>query len=237
MYTTGELADSCGVSVRTVQYYDKRGILSPSELSEGGRRLYSDQALARMKSICYLRDTGISLSGIEKLLTDADSKDAVFALLEEQEQLLRDEMNERKEMLDKIEGIRRQLKTEEVYSLDSLGDLAAISENRGKLKRLYILMLLAGLPITALQWISVILWITSGIWWPFVVWAALAIPLGILISRYYFNRVEYVCPECHTRFKPAMKEAMWAKHTPKLRELTCPSCGQKSFCTEVFAKR
>ena len=34
-YTTGELAKLCGVTVRTVQYYDSRGILAPTELSEG----------------------------------------------------------------------------------------------------------------------------------------------------------------------------------------------------------
>ncbi len=48
-YTTGELAKLCGVTVRTVQYYDTRGILIPSEISEGGRRLYSDNDLKRMK--------------------------------------------------------------------------------------------------------------------------------------------------------------------------------------------
>ncbi len=45
-YTTGEIAKLCGVSVRTVQYYDSRNILSPSELSEGGRRLYSEADLS-----------------------------------------------------------------------------------------------------------------------------------------------------------------------------------------------
>lgn len=34
-YTTGEIAKLCGVSVRTVQYYDTRNILTPSELTEG----------------------------------------------------------------------------------------------------------------------------------------------------------------------------------------------------------
>ena len=53
-YTTGELAKLCGVTVRTVQYYDTRGILIPSELSEGGRRLYSEADLKRMKIICFL---------------------------------------------------------------------------------------------------------------------------------------------------------------------------------------
>ena len=52
MYTTGEIARLCGVSVRTVQYYDSRNILIPSRLSEGGRRLYSEDDLRRMKLTC-----------------------------------------------------------------------------------------------------------------------------------------------------------------------------------------
>lgn len=44
-YTTGELAKQCNVTVRTVQFYDQRGILVPSSLTEGGRRLYSEDFL------------------------------------------------------------------------------------------------------------------------------------------------------------------------------------------------
>lgn len=39
MYTTGELAKECGVTVRTVQYYDTQNLLNSRELTEGGRRL------------------------------------------------------------------------------------------------------------------------------------------------------------------------------------------------------
>lgn len=58
-YTTGELAKLCNVTVRTVQYYDKRGILIPTELSEGGRRLYSESDLQRLKVICFLREVDV----------------------------------------------------------------------------------------------------------------------------------------------------------------------------------
>lgn len=34
-YTTGEMAKLCGVTVRTIRYYDTRNLLVPSELSEG----------------------------------------------------------------------------------------------------------------------------------------------------------------------------------------------------------
>lgn len=63
-YSTGELAKLCNVTVRTVQYYDTRGILIPSELSEGGRRLYSEDDLRRMKIICFLRPQGFLHRGL-----------------------------------------------------------------------------------------------------------------------------------------------------------------------------
>ena len=69
-YTTGELAKLCGVTVRTVQYYDARGILIPSELTEGGRRLYSDDDLKRMKVICFLRELDIPINTISQMLKE-----------------------------------------------------------------------------------------------------------------------------------------------------------------------
>ena len=68
-YTTGELAKLCGTTVRTVQYYDSRGILVPSELSEGGRRLYSESDLQKMKIICFLKDLGLPLKAISQILS------------------------------------------------------------------------------------------------------------------------------------------------------------------------
>ena len=109
-YTTGEIAKLCGVSVRTVQYYDSRNILVPSELSEGGRRLYSEDDLKRMKIICFLRDAGISISSIAELLADENPESVISVLLEQQEQLLKEEMEDRKAKLALISGIQKELK-------------------------------------------------------------------------------------------------------------------------------
>ena len=98
-YTTGEIAKLCGVSVRTVQYYDTRGILTPSELTEGGRRLYSEDDLKRMKIICFLRDAGISINNIGELLSEDDPSSVISVLLEQQEQLLREEVCDGKQNL------------------------------------------------------------------------------------------------------------------------------------------
>ena len=75
------LSKLCDVSVRTVQYYDTRGILVPSQLSEGGRRLYSEQDLGRMRVICFLRELGISINGIATLLADEHPEQPKFVMI------------------------------------------------------------------------------------------------------------------------------------------------------------
>ncbi|MET3634891.1 DNA-binding transcriptional MerR regulator [Streptococcus porcorum] len=57
-YSTGELAKLAGVSVRTVQYYDQRGILVPSELTEAGRRIYSDRDFTTAENDLFSKGDG-----------------------------------------------------------------------------------------------------------------------------------------------------------------------------------
>ena len=232
-YTTGEIAKLCGVTVRTVQYYDTRGILVPTELSEGGRRLYSEDDLKRMKIICFLRDLGLPIDSISLLLSEDDPGSVISLLLEQQEQVLKEEVGERQEKLYKLEELKIELKNVKAFSVESIGDIAYIMSNKKKLKKLHTTLLISGIPITILQWVSIILWITKGFWWLFVIWAVIAIPYGILGSRYYFKSVAYICPQCHAVFRPTFKEVFWARHTPATRKLTCTSCGHHGFCVEV----
>ena len=236
-YTTGEIAKLCGVSVRTVQYYDDRGILVPSELSEGGRRLYTEDDLKRMHIICFLREAGLPINSISALFAEENPENIISILLEQQEQVLREELSERQAKLDLIEGIKRELKELDTFSVESIGDIAHVMKQKNKLSKMRLTMVLTGIPVTALQWTSIVLWITNDLWWLFVIWALVAIPWGICISKYYFNHVAYICPECHEVFKPKMKEAFWSYHTPKMRRLTCPKCGRKGLCVEVYAEK
>ncbi len=233
-YTTGELAKLCGVTVRTVQYYDTRGILVPCELTEGGRRLYSENDLKRMKIICFLRELDISIDSISQILKEEHPEKVISLLIEQQEEILSDEIFEKQEKLEKLRGLKNGLKSQTTISLESIGDIAAIMQGKKKLKRLYRRMLLIGVPCNILQWVTIILWIVSGIWWPFIVWFLIAVPVSIWLCRYYLRNVKYICPECHEVFKPAFKEALWAKHTLTTRKLTCTECGHKGFCVEIW---
>ena len=233
-YTTGELAKLCGVTVRTVLYYDTSGILIPRELSEGGRRLYSEDDLKRLKVICFLRDLDLPIDAISQILKEEHPEKVISLLIEQQEKALSDEISDKVEKLEKLRELKSGLKSRAAFSLESIGDIARIMEGRKKLKRMRWMMILTGISVSALQWFSIIFWIVRGVWWPFIVWVLVAAVWGTLVIRYYFNHVKYICPECHEVFKPTLKEAFWANHTPSTRKLTCTACGHRGFCVEIW---
>ena len=233
-YTTGEIAKLCGVSVRTVQYYDSRNILVPSQLSEGGRRLYSEDDLKRMRIICFLREAGVPINSIRELLSEEHPEKVISILLDQQEQELREEIAQGQKKLRIVETIKRELKELPKFSVETIGDIAHIMKQKNQLIKMRWVMILTGIPVTALQWASIILWIAKGQWWLFVAWACVAISWGIAVSIYYYRHAAYICPECHEVFKPSFKEMFWAYHTPKMRRLTCPKCGHRGLCVEVY---
>jgi DNA-binding transcriptional MerR regulator/DNA-directed RNA polymerase subunit RPC12/RpoP len=233
-YTTGELAKLCSVSVRTVQYYDTRGILTPSELSEGGRRLYSEQDVQRLKIICFLREMDLPIKSIGELLRDERPEKVLDLLLEGQETALRKDMAAKQAQLDKLAELKRTLKTAEHFSLESILDIAHSMENKKNMKKLRTVLLATGIPVGIVEWTTILFWIITGNWRPFAAYLVVFIPYAVWISRYYFQRVAYICPECHAVFKPSLKEAFFARHTPTLRKVTCTHCGHKGFCVETY---
>ena len=200
-----------------MQYYDARGILTPSGFTEGGRRLYSEEDFKRMKIICFLRDAGISINSIGELLSEDNPGSVISVLLEQQEQLLRDEVSERQAKLDMLDGMKRELKAIKNFSVESIGDIAYAMENKKKMRQLHAILLITGIPIDFIQWASIILWITTGIWQLFALYVLAAVPYAVWITNFYFKRAAYICPQCHEVFKPDFKEAFWARHTPALR--------------------
>ena len=190
--------------------------------------------LKRMKIICFLRELDIPIDTISQILKEENSEKVITLLIEQQEEVLSDEISEKQEKLEKLRELKNGLKSKTEFSLESIGDIAVIMQGKKKLKKLRFTSVLTGIPVTALQWFTIIFWIIRGIWWPFVIWVIVAAVWGTIISRYYFRNVKYICPECHEVFKPSMEEAFWANHTPTARKLTCTKCGHKGFCVEIW---
>ncbi len=233
-YTTGEIAKLCGVTVRTIQYYDNRGILTPSDLTDGGRRLYSEEDVRLCRIICFLREIGLSIDTIGKLLREENPGSVIEILLQQQRAVLEDEIGERQEKLARLDSLRKGIKDLDHFSVEAIGDIANTMENKKNLRRMRRTMALAAVPVAVLEIAGILLWAIKGIWWVFAVYAVVVIPWGIWMSRYYYKNTAYICPQCHTVFKPGMKEMLFASHTLKTRKLTCTSCGRKGFCVETW---
>lgn len=88
MRTVGELADKMGVSVRTLQYYDRKGLLKPSAYSEGGRRMYELHDVIRLEQILSLKYIGLSLDEIKEQLSEQNDGPDIQKIIARQIRIL-----------------------------------------------------------------------------------------------------------------------------------------------------
>jgi DNA-binding transcriptional MerR regulator len=65
----GEVARRSGFSVKTLRFYERRGLLAPSGRSGGGFRLYAEADLGRLEFIREAKALGLALDQIRELLT------------------------------------------------------------------------------------------------------------------------------------------------------------------------
>ena len=112
--TTGELAKRGKTTLRTIRYYESEGLL-PSARTEGGHRVFTDEALARLQLIQDLRSLDFSIEQIRVLLDNLerakkpgavgldDRKDVLINIARDLENKLK-ETEERLKMVERVHG-------------------------------------------------------------------------------------------------------------------------------------
>ncbi|MBQ1157105.1 MerR family transcriptional regulator [Streptomyces sp. A73] len=68
LYSIGELARRTGLTVKTIRFYSDRGIVAPTDRSPAGYRLYDIDAAARLDLVRTLRELGLDLTTIRKVV-------------------------------------------------------------------------------------------------------------------------------------------------------------------------
>lgn len=63
MFTSGQLAQQCHTSIRTIQYYDQQGLLHAKRTSSN-RRMYDEKDRLRLQQILTYRKLGFKLKDI-----------------------------------------------------------------------------------------------------------------------------------------------------------------------------
>lgn len=107
--TVGEVAKKMDVTVRTLQHYDKEGLLSPSAVSDGGRRLYTDKDIIKLHQILSLKHLGFSLDDIRDKLIPLDTPADVAQILSEQASVIRKKIADLTESLSAIEVLKTEV--------------------------------------------------------------------------------------------------------------------------------
>ena len=236
LYTTGEAAKICNVTVRTIQYYDKEGIIHPSEISDGGRRLYSEEDISNLKKVCMIKSLGVSLAGIKEIMKDEEGEKVIQVFLEEQEKEITENIDNLTEQVKRIQVVRDSIKESGFLSVNSNEDIEELMEEKKNIKKLRIFLLAVGIPVSIMEWTGIIYWIMSGNPKLFLVFLPIIIILSVFVFVIYYGRTKFLCPQCHTIFKPRVGEYIFANHTLKLRKLTCTSCGHKGMCIEKYSR-
>ncbi len=118
--SSGDLARATGNTVRTIRFYEEEKLLTPSVVSDGGHRRYTEDDLERLRLITDLRELGLSLCEIRSILElrSGCSSAAEFAIrfqhvlvghLEQAQRRLERLRRMKKEILDALDAIQERL--------------------------------------------------------------------------------------------------------------------------------
>ncbi|MCL2573447.1 MAG: MerR family transcriptional regulator [Defluviitaleaceae bacterium] len=107
--TVGQIAKKMGITVRTLQYYDKQSVLSPSAQSEGGRRLYTDKDMISLHQILSMKYLGFSLEDIKARLVSLDTPTDVANALTEHAAVIRQKIDILSESLQAIKLLKDEV--------------------------------------------------------------------------------------------------------------------------------
>lgn len=91
-YSTGEFAKKAKVSIRTIRYYDKQGILKPAFINDSGYRMYTDADFAKLQKILTLKYLGFTLEEISDITLKDTDQNYIRESLQLQLQLVRKKM-------------------------------------------------------------------------------------------------------------------------------------------------
>lgn len=111
VFMIGIAAELAGMHPQTLRMYERRGLLRPSR-SKGGTRLYSQHDVARLRRIQEMSETGLNLTGIERVLELEYALEAAVARVR---QLEVEMVAQAAAAMHELETMRRSLSTEIVH--------------------------------------------------------------------------------------------------------------------------
>lgn len=233
-YTTGEVARLCNTTVRTVQFYDKRKLVSPKKTSEGGRRLYSEADIERFHSILLYKEIGFCLEEIKAILEAGNEVDIVRKFIQQHEDIVQDKQQELILKQDRLQALDDEITRKGKLTTSNFNELNGLVKKRkqhNNIQRMtyllltgYCLLLFTGFPLA----------VKAGGIYP-IIFSVVSIVLLVALIYYHASKNAYVCPHCKKEFTLTFfKDAITLNNGKKGKLLTCPYCGHRSTMKETY---
>ncbi len=137
-YTSGEFARMAHVTLRTIRYYDKVGLLPPSRKSESGARLYTGEDFAKLQQILLFKYLGFSLEDIREMTTlTGDNSGFLLESLDMQKRLVEERVEQLKEVSAAISKTQEAVKSGAPMDWTNLLNLIHMTAMENSLKVQY----------------------------------------------------------------------------------------------------
>lgn len=135
-FTTGQFAKKAGVTLRTLRYYDKIGLLKPTSYNELGHRLYTKEDFGNLQKILTLKFIGLSLEEIGDIMKyDLISK-GFKKSLEIQKEIIEEKARQMQNIVKAIDETLNMMEDDDKVNWDKfINIISLINEDKKWIKQ------------------------------------------------------------------------------------------------------
>jgi DNA-binding transcriptional MerR regulator len=120
-WKVGELAARTGLTVRTLHHYDEIGLVKPLRRTASAHRLYGEADVERLQRVRSLRDAGLSLEEIGRVLDGPEG--TLDRVLARQVEHLRGQVRRDTALAERLDNLRRWLRSNDTVPVDALFEI------------------------------------------------------------------------------------------------------------------
>lgn len=233
-YSTGELANMFGLTKRTIQYYDLQHILKPAYIDDNQYRMYTEHEVEQLRLILVMKSLGLTLKEIKQMLSVDGTLQTVRTLVTRKVEETEAEIRQQQQQLKQMKQMQQMILDSSRAPVKNLSDIEDAMKQKPQHQRLVKHMFLMGTTATLFEVIGIGLSWKYRQLWPAILGFGSAATLAQRMTSKYYQQVSYMCPDCQKQFKPSYRTWLLAPHTSQTRMLTCPNCGFKGYCTEIY---
>lgn len=187
-----------------------------------------------MRLILVMKSLGLTLKEIKQMLSVDGTLQTVRTLVTRKVEETEAEIRQQQQQLKQMKQMQQMILDSSRAPVKNLSDIEDAMKQKPQHQRLVKHMFLMGTTATLFEVIGIGLSWKYRQLWPAILGFGSAITVAQKMTHTYYQQVSYMCPNCQQQFKLPYRTWLFAPHTSQTRLLTCPNCGFKGYCTEIY---